>query len=83
MIWEAVPDDAFEETWRRRARHLAAGPTAAYARVKEALRATWSNDLRAQLNLEARLQGACGQTRDFKEGVLAFLEKRAAGFEGR
>jgi 2-(1,2-epoxy-1,2-dihydrophenyl)acetyl-CoA isomerase len=35
------------------------------------------------LALEAELQGACGKTRDFKEGVLAFLEKRPARFEGR
>ena len=83
MIWEAVPDEAFDETWRRRARHLATGPTAAYAGIKEALRATWANDLETQLTLEARLQGSCGQTRDFKEGVLAFLEKRPAAFEGR
>ena len=83
MIWEAVPDAEFEETWRRRARHLATGPTEAYARVKEALRATWSNGIEEQLALEARLQGACGKTRDFKEGVLAFVEKRAASFEGR
>ncbi|MDA9949857.1 2-(1,2-epoxy-1,2-dihydrophenyl)acetyl-CoA isomerase, partial [Paracoccaceae bacterium] len=36
-----------------------------------------------QLMLEAKLQGDCGKTRDFKEGVLAFLEKRPAVFEGR
>ena len=83
MIWEAVPDTDFDEAWRRRARHLATGPTEAYARVKEALRATWSNSLEKQLTLEGRLQGACGKTRDFKEGVLAFLEKRPASFEGR
>jgi 2-(1,2-epoxy-1,2-dihydrophenyl)acetyl-CoA isomerase len=83
MIWEAVADEAFDETWRRRAGLLAAGPTATYAGIKVALRATWSNDLQAQLSLEARLQGACGMTRDFKEGVLAFLEKRPAEFEGR
>jgi 2-(1,2-epoxy-1,2-dihydrophenyl)acetyl-CoA isomerase len=83
MIWEAVPDDAFEETWRRRAAHLVAGPTETYGHVKTALRASFDNDLDAQLALEARLQGACGKTRDFKEGVLAFLEKRPARFEGR
>ena len=69
--------------WRVRAAHLAKGPTAAYARAKMALRATFDNDLTTQLELEAHLQGECGKTRDFKEGVLAFLEKRAPRYEGR
>ncbi len=83
MIWEAVEDDLFADHWRRRAAHLAAGPTIAYRNVKRALRGTYDNDLDTQLDLEASLQGACGQTRDFKEGVLAFLEKRPARYEGR
>jgi 2-(1,2-epoxy-1,2-dihydrophenyl)acetyl-CoA isomerase len=83
MIWEAVPDDLFDATWRGRAAHLAQGPTAAYAAVKQALRDSYNNDLDGQLALEAKLQGKMGQTRDFKEGVLAFLEKRPASFEGR
>ena len=83
MIWEAVPDEAFEAQWRARAAHLAKGPTAAYARVKRAMRASLSNDIEAQLALEARLQGECGRTSDFREGVDAFLEKRPARFQGR
>lgn len=83
MIWEAVAPDAFEAHWRARATKLAAGPTVAYARLKDAFRATYENDLEQQLALEARLQGKCGATRDFKEGVLAFLEKRTAQYEGR
>jgi 2-(1,2-epoxy-1,2-dihydrophenyl)acetyl-CoA isomerase len=83
MIWEAVPDDGFEAHWRARAAYLASGPTVAYAAVKEALRASYGNDLPRQLSLEAELQGRCGRTRDFREGVLAFLEKRKPGFEGR
>jgi 2-(1,2-epoxy-1,2-dihydrophenyl)acetyl-CoA isomerase len=39
--------------------------------------------LAEQLVLEGQLQGECGRTRDFKEGVLAFQEKRPAHFEGR
>jgi 2-(1,2-epoxy-1,2-dihydrophenyl)acetyl-CoA isomerase len=35
------------------------------------------------LETEARLQKDCGNTRDFQEGVLAFLEKRPANFDGR
>ncbi|ABV93495.1 enoyl-CoA hydratase [Dinoroseobacter shibae DFL 12 = DSM 16493] len=83
MIWEAVPDAEFEAVWRARAAHLAKGPTAAYEAVKQALRDSFNNDLDGQLALEAKLQGKMGETRDFKEGVLAFLEKRSASFEGR
>jgi 2-(1,2-epoxy-1,2-dihydrophenyl)acetyl-CoA isomerase len=83
MIWEAVPEAEFEARWQARARQLADGPTVAYRNVKQAIRQSLSNDLGAQLSLEARLQGECGRTRDFREGVLAFLEKRPARFEGR
>jgi 2-(1,2-epoxy-1,2-dihydrophenyl)acetyl-CoA isomerase len=78
-----VPDADFAAHWHARAARLAEGPTAAYARLKQALKGAMTNDLGAQLALEAQLQGECGRTRDFKEGVLAFLEKRPARFEGR
>ncbi|NNE53302.1 MAG: 2-(1,2-epoxy-1,2-dihydrophenyl)acetyl-CoA isomerase [Sulfitobacter sp.] len=83
MIWEAVPDADFDAHWRAKAAQLAVGPTAAYAGVKEVIRASWNNTFEGQLTLEAEEQGKCGKTRDFKEGVLAFTEKRPASFEGR
>ncbi|MEM6565798.1 MAG: enoyl-CoA hydratase-related protein [Pseudomonadota bacterium] len=83
MIWESVPDAEFDPHWRGRAAHLAQGPTAAYTAIKTAIRGNWSNTLEDQLTLEARAQGNCGKSRDFKEGVLAFTEKRIAKFEGR
>ena len=83
MIWEAVPEAQFEAHWRRRAAALAAGPTVAYRHAKEALRQSYSNSMEQQLLLEAKLQGRCGKTRDFREGVMAFLEKRPAQYEGR
>jgi 2-(1,2-epoxy-1,2-dihydrophenyl)acetyl-CoA isomerase len=83
MIYESIPDDGFAAHWQARAAHLASGPTAAYAAVKTAVRCSHGNTLDEQLALEARLQGTCGQTHDFKEGVIAFLEKRKAQFEGR
>lgn len=82
MIYEAVPDAGFAAHWRARALALASGPTLAYRGVKVALRASSGNDLEAQLALEARLQGAAGASEDFREGVAAFLEKRAARFRG-
>lgn len=83
MIWEAVADEVFDAHVSERAAHLAKGPTAAYARVKQALRGSFDNDLDTQLAVESRLQGECGKTRDFKEGVVAFMEKRPAVYEGR
>jgi len=83
MIWETVADDAFADHWYGRARHLADGPTEAYRAIKQSMRASFDNDLDQQLKLEAHLQGECGKTRDFKEGVVAFTEKRKAVFEGR
>lgn len=83
MIWEAVPDEAFAAHWQARAKALASGPGLAYRGVKQALRASFDNDFKAQLALEARLQGDCGKSQDFREGVAAFLEKRPARFTGR
>lgn len=83
LIWECVADDDFADTWRKRAEQLAKGPTLSYRNIKKALRASMSNTLDEQLALEAKLQGECGNSRDFKEGVLAFLEKRSPKYEGR
>ena len=83
MIWEAVPDADFDAHWRERAAKLGSGPTMAYRYAKQALRESYGNSLEKQLLLEAQLQGKCGKTRDFREGVLAFMEKRPADYEGR
>ncbi|SFS12732.1 enoyl-CoA hydratase-related protein [Yoonia litorea] len=83
MIYETAPDDAFEDHIQARAAHLAQGPTVAYRELKSAIRGSFENSLDDQLALEAKLQGVCGKTRDFQEGVVAFLEKRKAVYEGR
>lgn len=82
LIWQAVPDDRFAETVEARARQLAQGPSQAYRAVREAVGASFDNDLDEQLRLEARLQGQAGKSADFREGVAAFLEKRKPHFTG-
>ena len=83
MIWQAVPDAEFDAHWRTKAAQLAAGPTAAYAEAKKAIRASWDNGLEDQLSLEAEAQGRCGKSQDFAEGVTAFTQKRSPKFQGR
>ena len=83
MIYETAPADSFLDHVQSRAAQLAQGPTVAYRQLKKAIRGSFENSLDEQLSLEAKLQGRCGTTRDFQEGVVAFLEKRKAVFEGR
>lgn len=83
MIWEAVPDAEFAGVVAARAAHLASGPTVAFKALKTALNGSFDRDLAAQLALEARLQGLCGATEDFREGVAAFLAKRPSRFRGQ
>jgi len=83
MIYEAIPAAEFGAYWQTRAAHLAKGPTAAYAHLKTAIRTSFDNTLDEQLALEAKLQGKCGETHDFMEGVTAFLEKRPAVYKGQ
>ena len=83
MIWRCVPDEEFEDSLAETARHLARGPTEAYRLAKQALGLSLEQSLEQQLDIECRLQGQASRTRDFREGVLAFLEKRPPEFEGR
>ncbi|UWQ93112.1 enoyl-CoA hydratase-related protein [Aliisedimentitalea scapharcae] len=83
MIWESVPDTDFDAHWRKRATWLATGPSKAFGAIKQSIRGAYQKTLAEQLLVEAHMQGELGQSRDFMEGVSAFLEKRPAKFEGR
>jgi 2-(1,2-epoxy-1,2-dihydrophenyl)acetyl-CoA isomerase len=61
---------------------MAAGPTRSYASSKRALNRFIYGDLDAQLALEAELQHQLARTKDFAEGTMAFVEKRAPEFTG-
>lgn len=62
---------------------LAKAPTGSIGRIKKMLNASFSNDLRRQLELEHQCQIESGRSNDFKEGVAAFFEKRPPIFTGK
>jgi len=83
LIWRCVPDEELWPSVEQLARDLAAAPTLGLARIKQALQRAWQQDLAQQLDLERDLQRELGYSADYREGVAAFLEKRAAKFTGR
>ena len=82
MINAAVPDEELMSRAMAMAEQLAQAPTAAIAEIKMLLDASAANDLRSQLKLEHKTQIESGKSKDFVEGVTAFLEKRPPRFVG-
>ncbi len=77
-----MDDTSFASEVSTLAARLAEGPTGTYALIKQALYASVDNDFARQLACEVDLQRKAAAAPDFREGVSAFLEKRAPRFSG-
>jgi 2-(1,2-epoxy-1,2-dihydrophenyl)acetyl-CoA isomerase len=83
LIWQCVDDAELPAVVDRLLAHLASAPTRGLARTKEALYASPANTLEAQLDLERDFMRELGYSDDYREGVAAFVGKRAPQFRGR
>lgn len=82
MIYKFFADNVFTKEAEKIAFTLAELPTKGLAYTKQALNKSMGNTLEQQLSTEDVLQQKAALTKDFKEGVAAFLEKRKAKFTG-
>jgi 2-(1,2-epoxy-1,2-dihydrophenyl)acetyl-CoA isomerase len=83
LATRVVDDEALLAEAEALARELAAGPTKAFGATKRLLRESAEHSLETHLELETRELCANAATDDAREGIAAFLEKRAPKYQGR
>ena len=82
MIHRSFPDAEFREGVMEMAQALANMPTRGLALTKQAFNRAFEQGFSEQLDTELELQGEASRTKDYGDGVAAFLEKRKPAFQG-
>jgi 2-(1,2-epoxy-1,2-dihydrophenyl)acetyl-CoA isomerase len=82
MIYKVFSNESFDDESKKIATTLAAMPTKGLALTKQLLDNSFENNYEDQLHDEEIHQQRAGRTKDYKEGVQAFLDKRKPNFIG-
>lgn len=82
IVNRVVDDEEVLGTAQALAADLATGPTLAYGAVKHLLHESLTSSLETQMELESRTIAEMSRTRDGREGIKAFLDKRPPTFSG-
>lgn len=82
MIYKVFTDSEFATASFKLAEQLAQMPTKGLAYTKFVLSQSQNNTIEEQLSLEDEYQQKAAVTKDYNEGVAAFLEKRSPKFIG-
>jgi len=82
LIWQCVDDGELLATARATAADLARQPTRTLGLIKRAINTSHRHTLGEQLDVERDMQARAADTDDFREGVSAFLARRAPVFSG-
>ena len=80
LIWDCVPDNELMVVSEKIANKLANGPTAGLKEIVKAHDKALSGSLSEQLDYEKEIQRVRLDSKEFKEGVSAFIEKRKPNF---
>lgn len=83
IVTRVVPEKSLLGEARALAAELAAGPTQAFAVAKRLLHSGWTGTLETQMELETRAIADIARTADAREGIAAFVAKRAPAFQAR
>jgi 2-(1,2-epoxy-1,2-dihydrophenyl)acetyl-CoA isomerase len=82
LINKVVPADAFDAEVDKLAARLASGPTYAYGETKRLLLQSSTTSISDQLTAETQSFVKCAMSKDFRKGVMAFVDKQKPDFTG-
>ena len=83
LVNQVVPEDQLTEATQALISMITTGPTRAFGAVKRLLNESFHTSLETQMELETREIASCAMSEDGREGINAFLAKRAPTYHGQ